>query len=58
MYAGSEGRPHWESREDAYFLGDLVIAALLFCRRAHGLSLLHSAPITVVGSQNEPVAAH
>jgi MFS family permease len=42
----------------AFFLGGLVIAALLFRRRGHGLSLSHSAPITVVGSQNEPVPTH
>ena len=41
-----------------FFAGGLVISALLFRRRKNGLSLSHSAPITVVGSQSEPVAAH
>jgi EmrB/QacA subfamily drug resistance transporter len=41
-----------------FFVGGLVIAALLFRRRGHGLSLSHAAPVPVVETHNEPVVAH
>ena len=43
----------------AFFLGGLVIAALLFRRRGHGLSLSHSAaPVVSTEPVGEPVVAH
>jgi len=43
----------------AFFAGGLVIAALLFRRRGHGLSLTNStAPVTASTPVPEPVAAH
>ena len=43
----------------AFFAGGLIIAALLFRRRGHGLSLTNStAPVTASTPVPEPVAAH